>query len=33
MDLSRVQNLCEILDEHLEQYQILSDYIGQEKNI
>ena len=32
MDISRIQNLCEILDQHLEYYQNLADYVAQEKN-
>jgi hypothetical protein len=31
MDISRIQNLCEILDGHLERYQTLVDFVGQEK--
>ena len=31
MDITRAQNLCEILDGHLERYQTLVDYIAQEK--
>ena len=31
MDLSIVKNLCDILDGHLQRYQILVDYVAQEK--
>jgi hypothetical protein len=31
MDIRIVQNLCEILDAHLERYQALVDYVGREK--
>ncbi|UQZ88628.1 hypothetical protein C4J81_05165 [Deltaproteobacteria bacterium Smac51] len=31
MDIKIVQNLCDILDGHLERYQALVDYVAQEK--
>ncbi len=31
MDITRIQNLCEILDGHLERYQTLVDYVAAEK--
>ena len=31
MDIRVVQKLCDILDGHLERYQTLVDYVGQEK--
>lgn len=31
MDIKIVQNLCETLDGHLERYQALVDFVGQEK--
>ncbi|MDR1920435.1 MAG: flagellar export chaperone FlgN [Candidatus Adiutrix sp.] len=33
MDLARIQNLCDLLDGHLERYQTLAAYIGQEKKL
>ena len=33
MDTRRIHELCEILDEHLERYQALVDYLAEEKKL
>ncbi|MDR1045756.1 MAG: flagellar export chaperone FlgN [Candidatus Adiutrix sp.] len=31
MDITIIQRLCEVLDEHLARYQLLADFVGREK--